>query len=67
MTFQTLHFHLKLSWEVELDGSIPPTKNIVSKTERQRRMFMKLGFRFIFFFLVNTKKQRMLPEKEMIS
>ena len=38
------------------------TRKRVSKTARQRRMLMKLGFRPIFCFFVNTKKQMMLPD-----
>ena len=38
------------------------TRKRVSKTARQRRMLMKLGFRSIFCFFVNTKKQMMLPD-----
>ena len=38
------------------------TRKRVSKTERQRRMLMKLGFKSIFCFFVKTKKQIMLPD-----
>ena len=38
------------------------TRKRVSKTARQRRMLMKLGFKSIFCFFVNTKKQMMLPD-----
>ena len=38
------------------------TRKRVSKTARQRRMLMKLGFKSIFCFFVNTKKQIMLPD-----